>query len=613
MYRHGPSEVVCLRIIKPTQIMLFLVLSTLLLAVCARAATADLKGIRSNGSVWLEFGPGIFKCCKRIDWYRGHLPKPPVHSESGWVEADLTNVDALTLKSSDSTFQQTLEWIKGNFQSKFNFSPNNPVYQSATAVDGALILYSSDTDFPPEQWFCMPHLTTDVGSGEKMYPDVLAVIPITRETLGCEGDVFKAQLAELESLMRKKGVPARKSLSEIEQHQRLVEKHNEMNKTFGFIDTSGKMVFNAGTSEDMDTQFKCGLLRVKDHGMRFWNKSGKLAFDGAYDDALQFSEGMCAVRVGDKWGFINTSGQMIIPPAYENTGYFHENLAPVCLNGKWGYVDASGKEVIAPRFDLAIGFSEGLAVVSKGEKIGYIDTSGRMVIEPPYDEGGSFSEGLVSVIRLGGSEQRYHSWFLDKAGNKVIDVNEVKLKYDKEFLPDKGPIIDYGGHREIFVGKKAPFGSKGCKRYFEEGACEFHDGLCVLTWANRHENDGSPYRAGFINKQGRIAIEPKFVAASSFKGGIAYVVIHDEESQKMHSDYGFIDTKGDFVIKPQFALLEQFSDGLSSASKASFGGDGFIDRSGNWVIPPTLENLKPFSDGLARIGQTIDVEDIQSP
>ena len=42
---------------------------------------------------------------------------------------------------------------------------------------------------------------------------------------------------------------------------------------------------------------------------------------------------------------------------------FEEGLAAVCLNGKWGFIDKTGKEVIPLKYDFAYGFFGGLAQV----------------------------------------------------------------------------------------------------------------------------------------------------------------------------------------------------------------------------------------------------------
>ena len=137
---------------------------------------------------------------------------------------------------------------------------------------------------------------------------------------------------------------------------------------------------------------------------------------------ILFSEGLAAVQVDGKWGFIDRTGSMVIPPQfpdYEGPDYvfkngdirfsprvvgvspFSEGLAGLQIGGKWGFIDKTGAVVINPQFPAlaSSGFHDGLAFVYIGGRYGFIDKAGAMVINPQFelrpwqgDEG--FSEGL---------------------------------------------------------------------------------------------------------------------------------------------------------------------------------------------------------------------------
>jgi hypothetical protein len=92
-----------------------------------------------------------------------------------------------------------------------------------------------------------------------------------------------------------------------------------------------------------------------------------------YDDVWSFTEGLAAVKVKNKYGYINKSGKVIIPLKYDMVWPFSKGLARVGLNEKWGFIDKNGNLI----YDYALPFSEGLAEVKLNGQILYIDKQGR--------------------------------------------------------------------------------------------------------------------------------------------------------------------------------------------------------------------------------------------
>lgn len=84
-------------------------------------------------------------------------------------------------------------------------------------------------------------------------------------------------------------------------------------------------------------------------------------------------------------GIHKQNGEIIIEPQFDLAGHFSDGLAAVKLNGKWGYIDKDGKTVISPQFDQAVPFQNGLAQVvvrSSPPKFGYVDKTGKYIWEP---------------------------------------------------------------------------------------------------------------------------------------------------------------------------------------------------------------------------------------
>ena len=103
-------------------------------------------------------------------------------------------------------------------------------------------------------------------------------------------------------------------------------------------------------------------------------------------------------------------------------------------------------------------------------------------------------------------------------------------------------------------------------------------------------------KCGYINKEGKFVINPKFNYAWSFSEGLARVRIGDEETGK----YGYINKEGQFVIKPQFYYAGYFSEGLA---EVSIDGEkyGYINKEGQFVIKPQFDYAGSFSEGLAKV------------
>jgi hypothetical protein len=111
-----------------------------------------------------------------------------------------------------------------------------------------------------------------------------------------------------------------------------------------------------------------------------------------------FREGMCAIRIDKKWGYIDSHGAFIVTPRFEDAGDFSEGLAAVQQGQRWGYIDTRGEFAVKPRFNNAQGFSEGLAAVAQGRRWGYIDMRGEFAVKPRFDYAQDFSEGLAGVV-----------------------------------------------------------------------------------------------------------------------------------------------------------------------------------------------------------------------
>lgn len=208
-----------------------------------------------------------------------------------------------------------------------------------------------------------------------------------------------------------------------------------------------------------------------------------------------------------------------------------------------------------------------LFILGPDERKGLIDTQGRIVVEPRFDWALSSSEGLAKVASEG------RRGYVDGTGRIRIEPQWAE-------------------------------------------ASSFHEGLAVVVthveqartlWShlfgasNREEG-----KHGYIDRDGNIAIAPRFADALPFSEGVAWV------RPEGGGPWGLIDRTGAFLIEPRFHLglttPRPFAEGLCPVwDAAEWSGDesverfGFIDSEGAMVIPPRFRAAGSFSEGLAAV------------
>ncbi len=218
---------------------------------------------------------------------------------------------------------------------------------------------------------------------------------------------------------------------------------------WGYMNTSGEVVISA--AYDYSTDFNGGYAIVK-KGKEYFviDKKGKeqkimLGGKSKVTAVREFSEGLAAVEISKKWGFINTKGEVVVEGQYLSSGSFFGGLAWVKhrtrKGNRVGYINQKGEEIVGPIMIRAKNFDpiSGLAIVvgldgkkayvnTKGEvinfensreyknfwggmcrdsehagdaKIGFLNSSGEWIIKPTYDIARDFNHGYASVRKDG--------------------------------------------------------------------------------------------------------------------------------------------------------------------------------------------------------------------
>jgi hypothetical protein len=148
-----------------------------------------------------------------------------------------------------------------------------------------------------------------------------------------------------------------------------------------------------------------------------------------------------------------------------------------------------------------------------------------------------------------------------------------------------------------------------------DGASYFSEGLARVS-AGRDTIITAGFSQGFIDETGKLVIRPQWDVVSNFSEGLA-AVGYDITKQEVkignktfyttasHPSFvwGFVDKTGQLVIDVKFHGVSEFKDGLAVASipVMSEWKYGFIDSTGKWIIAPRFDYASQFSEGLALV------------
>ncbi|MEM1108145.1 MAG: WG repeat-containing protein [Planctomycetota bacterium] len=186
----------------------------------------------------------------------------------------------------------------------------------------------------------------------------------------------------------------------------------------GFLDQTGKVAIPARFLAVRS--FSDGFAAAKSQvgrdrtGWGYIDKRGEYVFfdkRGEIEEVRSFSDGLAAIKVGGRWGFIGKNFRPRIKPRYDEVRSFCDGLAAIKRDGAWGFITKSGKEV-AWGFEEAYDFDPSeelepearyertqvsLALVKQNGRYGFIGKNGDWAIEPQYTAAQPFYRGLARV------------------------------------------------------------------------------------------------------------------------------------------------------------------------------------------------------------------------
>ncbi|MCV9385494.1 WG repeat-containing protein [Reichenbachiella ulvae] len=293
----------------------------------------------------------------------------------------------------------------------------------------------------------------------------------------------------------------------------------------------------------------------------------------------------------DEWTYVDINGNQLVKPRYRKCfSFVPEGVALVYNEETLNYelLKADGtilipeEKIVALKMRSDFGggsfdFSNGMLPVKLGNyKWGYMNTKGEVAIEAEFDDVGPFGSNVaIASNGLGTSTRRY---LINRKGEKTL-IEMDKLKELKPFQEEMG-VFYLRGRKAGFINENGDivinpvFKSVG---YFSGG----------VAWAKLIDG-----RIGFMDKKGDWVVLPIFEVAKDFDpiSGIALV-------RPVDGKYQYINLKGEKISVPGTAPYHSFVNGACIGRSESYYG--FYGSDGNWMVEPKFEGLRNFKNGYA--------------
>lgn len=204
-----------------------------------------------------------------------------------------------------------------------------------------------------------------------------------------------------------------------------------------------------------------------------YKQFGEWVIEPRFDQAKDFADGLAAVSLYGKWGYISKTGESVTPYKYDQCGNFSEGIARVKLYGKWGFIDRTGTLVVPFKFTQASDMKNGLSKVTLGDKSGYVDKTGAW-FDSEADMMQSFSafarhyvEADINEWQRKGKYEKLSDWQArvnDVTRKKRIDslflaAGNAFIAAESKNVKQEYTIVDYDTESEVFLLHDSRFGN----------------------------------------------------------------------------------------------------------------------------------------------------------
>lgn len=257
-----------------------------------------------------------------------------------------------------------------------------------------------------------------------------------------------------------------------------------------------------------------------------------------FSSFLPYSNSAYSVYNGNMWGAMNTNGAMEYPYEYQFIGQSNFDGGVRLFSNEKDSRLIDDKGIVLGIFDFVVKeagiYSEGLIPILRNDDLFYYYNADAEKLFGGFEEAGSFIDGKAAVKKNG-------RWAIINNKGKSIDDNrfdDIRFTSAGYYTEDKIIVASQNGKYQIYDQNFQKIGKFSCDNFdiiTDDGLLAFESGG---KW-------------GFVDRTGKIVIEPQYDSARSFSHGMAAISINGE--------WGFIDTDNNIAIDCQFAGADYFN------------------------------------------------------
>lgn len=260
--------------------------------------------------------------------------------------------------------------------------------------------------------------------------------------------------------------------------------------------------------------------------------------------------------------------QEIIPARFERAMPFSEGLAAVRIGGRYGYIDERGEIVIEPRFDLAGDFAHGLAEILIGDKTGVINRKGEIVVQPMFARAIPLTSTVIVAV-----EGTWRSGY-------YLGFEQLPGWAGSAYGLSNAGLYDVAGHwvRKPDLKRVGAFDSEG------RG----------LIWASDRTTDRGRDLYGLLASNGEWIVQPQYEYAGPLMSERATVRKVVDGVQLS----GAVDPAGQIKVPLRTWALYYWVNGLANAQVSYQGGkQALIDKDGNILGGRYFDKVERAEEG----------------